>query len=503
MKLLSVWPLWSGTTPPERVFIVQWAGMYAKNFDETVTIDTIIKMTSPIIAIDKELCTGCGRCLEICPVEAIAGKPNTPHEVDTAVCILCGQCVQICSGYDAPDETFPTSRAERLEQRGMLPTVQEPLFAAHYRGDIHRVIEALQTPDMFTIVQCAPAVRVAIGEEFGMAYGSLTPGKLSAALHALGFDRVYDTNFAADVTIMEEGAELIKRIQENGTLPMFTSCCPGWVKYLEDQHDDLLEHLSSCKSPQQMAGTLFKTYGAKIDQIDPARIFSVAVMPCTCKKFECERPEMNASGYQDVDLVITTRELAQLIKHAGIDFPALSDEDFDNPLGCYTGAGNIFGTTGGVMEAALRSACEMLTGTPLPDLELEYVRGDEGIRKAAIVHEGVALKVAIVAGLQHIDSVLEQIRSGEADFHFLEVMCCPLGCVSGGGQPKVLLPNQCLEAHIGRKSGLYAHDRSLAVRKSHDNPQVKKLYQDFLGEPLGHEAHHLLHTDHSHNRSLV
>ncbi len=457
-------------------------------------------MTLPIVSIDKELCTGCGRCKTVCPVDAISGLPNSPHRVDTSRCILCGQCVQICSGYDSPLEEYATGREERLARRGMLPTTTEPLFAAHYRGDLFPLMTALNEKKTFTVVQCAPAVRVAVGEEFGLPYGTLTPGKLAAALRRLGFDRVYDTNFGADVTIMEEGAELIDRVKNNGKLPMFTSCCPGWVKFLEDRHSDLLEHLSSCKSPQQMAGSLFKTYGATIDGMDPATIYSVAVMPCTCKKFECERPEMHVDGCRDVDLVITTRELAQLIKHAGIDFLALPDEDFDNPLGCYSGAGNIFGTTGGVMEAALRSACELLTGKPLPSLDLDYVRGGEGIRKATIRHEGVELRVAIVAGLAHIDPILEDIRSGKADFHFLEVMCCPLGCVSGGGQPKVLLPDQMAEAQAQRRAGLYSHDKTLPTRKSHENPEIIKLYKDFLGKPLGHKPHHLLHTDHIKNQ---
>lgn len=451
-----------------------------------------------IIRIDQELCTGCGRCKDVCPVDAISGERHQPHTIDVAACILCGQCVQECSAYDSILDEFETTKEERLAQRGMLPSVKEPLFAAHYRGDAQRVFDALKS-DSYTMVQCAPAVRVAIGEEFGLPLGSLTPGKLAAALRRLGFDRVYDTNFAADLTIMEEGSELIQRVREGGTLPMFTSCCPGWVKYMEDAYPELVDHLSSCKSPMQMAGTMFKTYGARVDDVDPAKVFSVAIMPCTCKKFESERPEMQASGYRDVDVVLTTRELAQMLRHIGVDFTNLPSEDFDKPLGTYSGAGNIFGNTGGVMEAALRTGVELLTGQPLADTDLEYVRGEEGIRTATVECGATELKVAIVAGLENVVPILEDVKNGVAEYHFIEVMCCPQGCVSGGGQPKMMLPEHREKANLRRKAGLYAHDRKLEHRRSHENPDIKRLYEEFLGEPLGHESHHLLHTDHRRN----
>ena len=450
--------------------------------------------TAPIIQIDQELCTGCQRCVAICPVDAIEGGKGQPQTIQQDRCVACGQCVQICSGYASIFDEEITPREQKIAERGLFSSVKEPLFAAYNRGDALKVKAALADASLFTMVQCAPAVRVAIAEEFGLPLGSLSPGQMAAALRKLGFYKVYDTNFAADVTIMEEGSELIQRVTTAGILPMFTSCCPAWVKYVEQTYPELIPHLSSCKSPQQMAGALFKTYGVKADGLEAERVFSVSVMPCTCKKFECERPEMNDSGYRDVDVVITTRELAQLIKDAGIDFLQLSEEEFDKPLGTYTGAATIFGVTGGVMEAALRTGYELITKETIPELDIHFVRGGEGIRKASIKVGDLTLKVVVVSGLKNAKVVMEQIKAGKADFHFVEVMCCPVGCVSGGGQPKVLLPSDKPKAYANRAMNTYVHDTNLPLRKSHDNPNVQKLYETFLGEPLGHESHHLLHT---------
>ncbi|EGO64656.1 [FeFe] hydrogenase, group A [Acetonema longum] len=454
----------------------------------------------PFIHIDRELCTGCRRCVQVCPVDAIEGEKGQPHTISRERCIVCGQCVQICSAYASIFDEEIAPREQKLAERGLLPSVREPLFAAYNRGDAPRVKAALADPGLFKIVQCAPAVRVAIAEEFGLPLGSLTPGKMAAALKTAGFDRIYDTNFAADLTIMEESSELVQRLTQGGRMPMFTSCCPAWVKYVEDTYPELIPHLSSCKSPQQMAGALFKTFGAKLDEVEPARVYSLSVMPCTCKKFECERPEMAASGYHDVDAVLTTRELAQLLKDAGIDFDKLTEAEFDKPLGTYTGAGAIFGVTGGVMEAALRTAYEWVTGQSLPELDFTTVRGGEGVRKAAVKLGDLELKVVVVAGLKHVRELLEQVKAGKADFHFIEVMTCPVGCVSGGGQPKVLIPGDKPAAYAGRKGSIYNHDAALSLRKSHDNPEIQKLYEAFLGKPLGSESHHLLHTHYTSRR---
>lgn len=451
-------------------------------------------MTLEIIKIDPELCTGCRRCAEICPVDAIQGRQGEPQTIDLQRCVVCGQCVQKCSSYAPGFEEGVADRKTKLAERGMLSSVQEPLFAAYSIGHNQVVKDALVKQDLFKVVQCAPAVRVALGEDFGLPLGALTPGKMAAALRRLGFDKVYDTNFTADLTIMEEGSELIKRVTEKGVLPMFTSCCPAWVKFVEQTYPELIEHLSSCKSPQQMAGTLFKTYGAKINNVEPAKVFSVSVMPCTCKKFECQRPEMADSGYQDVDVVLTTRELGQLIKDAGIDFTGLPEEEFDAPLGTYTGAGTLFGVTGGVMEAALRTGYELITKQSIPNVDIDLVRGGEGVRKATVQVGDLELKVCVVAGLKNVVPVLEEIKSGKADFHFMEVMTCPVGCVSGGGQPKVLLETTKEIAYENRTAATYQHDTKLSLRKSHENPDIQKIYTEFLGEPLGQESHHLLHT---------
>jgi NADP-reducing hydrogenase subunit HndD len=452
------------------------------------------------IYIDKELCTGCRRCSQVCPVDAIEGRQGDPQTINTNLCVLCGQCIQICSAYASAFNENITPREQMLEERKMLPSVKEPLFAAYNEGKAPKVKAALADKELYKMVQCAPAVRVAIAEEFGMPLGSLSPGKLAAALRRVGFDAVYDTNFGADLTIMEEGNELINRVTGGGTLPMFTSCCPAWVKFVEQAYPELIPHLSSCKSPMQMSGALFKTYGSKVSGVDAKNIYSAAVMPCTCKSFESARPEMNSSGHRDVDAVITTRELAHMIKDAGIDFIDLPDEKFDNPLGMYSGAGNIFCSTGGVTEAALRTAYEIITKEPIPDLDLEYVRGDNGIRTATVKAGDVELKLAIVSGLKNAIPVLESIKAGKADFQFIEVMTCPGGCVNGGGQPKVLLPIDKKVAAACRTSSTYSHDANLKCRKSHENPQIKKIYKEFLGEPLGDKSHHLLHTKYTARR---
>ncbi|MDN5347418.1 MAG: NADP-reducing hydrogenase subunit HndD [Clostridia bacterium] len=429
---------------------------------------------------------------------------STPALVrDPQKCILCRRCVAVCEKVQGVKAIAPL---ERGFDTVIAPAFQEPLYevacvecgqctlvcpvGALYEKDYtNEVWAALADPDKFVVVQTAPATRVSIGQEFGLPPGSINTGQMVAALRRLGFDRVFDTDFAADLTIMEEGSEFIQRLTKGGVLPLLTSCSPGWIKFIEHFYPELLPNLSTCKSPQQMFGAVAKTFYAQKAGIDPAKMVVVSIMPCTAKKFECQRPEMRDSGYQDVDYVLTTRELARMIKEAGIDFTALPEEQYDDPLGESTGAAVIFGATGGVMEAALRTAYELITGKELPSLDFYEVRGLKGIKEAVVNIDGTQVRVAVAHSLGHARQLLERVKAGE-QYHFIEIMCCPGGCIGGGGQP---IPTNT-EIRAQRIAGIYNADKNMPVRKSHENPSIQALYREFLGHPLSEKSHHLLHT---------
>ncbi|MDR2349766.1 MAG: [FeFe] hydrogenase, group A [Deltaproteobacteria bacterium] len=435
-----------------------------------------VDTTSPSLVRDPNKCILCGRCVrfcsdkQTCAVYTFANRgfssivtPAFGKGLGEVACTLCGQCSTIC-----------------------------PVGAITVKDDTEKVLEAIDDPEKVTIVQTAPSVRVALGEMFGDAPGSIVNGKMVAGLKRLGFDRVLDTNFTADVTIMEEATEFLHRLEKNRDMPMITSCSPGWINFMEMFYPDLIQHHSSCKSPQQIFGALVKTYYAEKEGIDPAKIVSVSIMPCTAKKFECTRPEMNASGHQDVDIVLTTRELGKLFKSCGVSFNELKPQPYDPVMGIGTGAGTIFGNTGGVMEAALRTAYEVVTKKTLAAIEFTAIRGLGGLREAEIDLEGTKIKVAIAHGLGNARQVMENIKAGNPrKWHFIEVMACPGGCISGGGQPI----SHDMNYRSKRIAGLYDDDRHLALRKSHENPEVKLLYETFLKDgPGGHKSHELLHT---------
>jgi NADH-quinone oxidoreductase subunit G/NADP-reducing hydrogenase subunit HndD len=429
-----------------------------------------------VIVRDMAKCVKCGRCVEVCQEVQTVRAINTAHrsleyeittpydqELIEGPCVYCGQCTAVC-----------------------------PVGALYENDQTDKVWAAIDDAKRHVVVQTAPAVRVALGDEFGLPKGAITTGKMVTALKRLGFDKVFDTDFSADVTILEEGNELLHRLQNGGKLPMITSCSPGWINFAEVFYPDLVEHLSTCKSPQQMFGALAKTYYAQLAQIDPATVTSVSIMPCVAKKFEAQRPEMNSSGFQDVDVVLTTRELARMIKLAGLDFANLPESDFDRVMGDSTGAAVIFGTSGGVMEAALRTVYEVVTGETLGSLEFDSVRGHQGVKTVEVDLKGTKVKILVANGLANARQVMESIRDGKCDATFVEIMCCPGGCVGGGGQP---YGNNQIK--LMRKDGLYEADRQLPLRKSHENPEVTALYEKFLGKPLGEKSHHLLHTHYS------
>ena len=432
-----------------------------------------LDIASPAIERDPEKCILCGRCTRICHEMQSVGAidianrgfhsyvtPEFDHSLNTVACVYCGQCIVNC-----------------------------PVGALREKSNEKITWDAINDPGKVVVAQIAPAVRVALGEEFGMQLGSIVTGKAVAALRRMGVDYVFDTNFAADLTIIEEANELLKRLNNGGTIPMLTSCSPGWIKYIEHNYPNLLKNLSTCKSPHEMQGALIKSYWAQKMDIDEANIFVVSVMPCTAKKFEAQRPELG-DKYPDVDAVITTRELALMIKNAGIDFTRLHDEYFDDPLGESTGAAVIFGATGGVMEAALRTAYFTLTGEEMDNIDFQSVRGLTGIKEANVTINGTEIKVAAVNSLKNIKPIMESIRAGETPYHFVEVMACPGGCINGGGQP---LPSDPIKTEK-RMNAIYKIDSDMAKRCSHHNESVQKLYEDFLGEPNSERAHELLHT---------
>ncbi len=443
----------------------------------------------------------------------IASKPDysAAHMVrDNSKCILCRRCVAACAktqniGVIGPNERgFNTNIGSAFEM-GLGETscvscgqciAVCPVGAIYEKDYTDDVFAAIADPEKVVLVQTAPAVRSALGEEFGLPMGTDVQGKMAAALRRLGFDKVFDTNFSADLTIMEEANEFLDRVQNGGVLPMITSCSPGWVSYCEHYFPGMTENLSSCKSPQQMFGAIAKTYLAEKLGIAPEKIVMVSVMPCTAKKFEITRDDENAAGVPDVDIALTTRELARMIKRAGIKFTSLPEEEFDHPLGSGTGAAVIFGATGGVMEAALRTAVWKLTGEN-NDAPVDFtaVRGVQGIKEASYEVAGMTVKVAVASGLKNAHDLLEKVKNGEADYHFIEIMGCPGGCVNGGGQPQVPASVRNFEdVRAIRAKVLYDLDSSNTLRRSHENPDIQALYKEYLGEPGSHKAHKLLHT---------
>ena len=455
-----------------------------KQFDKEKTVYEGTKNTygiddkSPSIVRDPNKCILCRRCVSMCnKVQKIGAIGVTERGFNSCVstaghnslndvnCTFCGQCIEVC-----------------------------PTGALREKDSTQIVWDKINDKNTYVIVQTAPSVRVALGEEFGMPIGTNIEGKMVNALKQMGFDKVFDTNTGADFTIVEEGTEFIKRLQNNDNLPMITSCCPGWVKYIEMNYPENIGHLSSCKSPHEMFGALLKTYYAKKEGLDSSKIFVVSVMPCIAKKYERQREEMK----QDVDAVITTRELARMIKQAKIDFVNLEDVKFDDPMGEATGAAAIFGVTGGVMEAALRSVSEIVTGKPLDKIVFEQVRGESGIKRTEIEIGDKKVKVAVAHGLANAQTIMEEIKSGKADYQFVEIMACPGGCITGGGQPiKNAKIQEDVDVHKKRAEAMYSIDEKSVIRKSHENPVLKQIYKEFLGEPNGELAHKLLHTHYS------
>jgi iron-only hydrogenase group A len=442
-----------------------------------------IDISSASMERDPAKCILCGRCVRTCgEIQKIGAidftnrgfrcNVTTPYNkgLNVSDCILCGQCILVC-----------------------------PTAALREKSHSKEVMNAIGDKSKFTIAQIAPAVRATLGEEYNLPLGANVTGQIITGLKRLGFNKVFDTNFAADLTIIEEATELLSRVSNGGTLPMFTSCCPGWVKYIEQNRPELLSNISSCKSPHEMEGAILKTYYAKKMGLNPEDIYVVSIMPCTVKKYESDRPELTEQHLPDVNSVLTTRELVRLFKMAGIDFNELPEDEFDNPLGESTGAAAIFGTSGGVMEAALRTAYYKLSGKELDKLEMTDIRGNIGVKESSVIINGTTVNVAVVNGIGNVSAILDEIERGESNYHFIEVMACPGGCINGGGQPIHQKPEKIKK----RIQTLYEIDSNMKNRRSHENESVKKIYKEFLGEPNGNLAHEILHTTYVNRKKIL
>lgn len=440
-----------------------------------------IDLSSPSIIRDADKCILCGKCIKVCnQIQTVNAIDFTKRGFDSIVapvfncalgdsnCINCGQCIMAC-----------------------------PTGALTEKSAVEDVRRALNDPTKVVIAQTAPAIRVTIGEAMGMEPGEISTGRMVTGLKKLGFNQVFDTDFAADLTIMEEGSELVQRVTNNGVLPMMTSCSPGWIKFIEHFYPSLIPNLSTCKSPHQMLGAVIKTYWANKTGTDPNNIYVVSIMPCTAKKFESQRPEHQVDGLRDVDAVLTTRELAKLFKTSGINFSKLEESNFDSPLGLASGAGDIFAASGGVMEAALRTAYNLITGEELENIDFTTVRGLDGVKEATVNIKGMDVNIAVASSLGQARKLMDKVVSGQANYHFIEIMTCAGGCIAGGGQPL----NTDIEKVKARLQSIYAIDAHKELRKSHKNPDIQKLYEEFLGQPLGEKSHKLLHT-HYHQREL-
>jgi NADP-reducing hydrogenase subunit HndD len=459
-----------------------------------------VQVTEGFIRIDQELCTGCGNCIKTCPSEAISGERNKPHTINEERCVNCARCVQVCCAHDSIFQDYPTPRPERLKQRELPPSLQEPLFAAYDRSAISELKSALADPRRMVLVQCGPTVCSVLAEDFGLAPGTISPGRVAAALKKLGFNKAYSFAFPAAIAVIEQASEFVERLRTGRILPLINSSCPAAVKFIEQFHPELIHYLTSCKSPHQIAGMLLKTFVARKLKQDPARIYGVSIGPCTSRKFEASRSEMKSGDFRDIDAVLTTRELAYLIKDSGIDLLKLAEKEFDQELPQISGFENVYCAPGDIAEAVLRAGCKLLGQDSGESLNVNFAgTGTDGVRIASAQLDKFEVKAAAISGLQSALPFFEAMKTGKNEIAYMEILACPMGCVSGGGQPKVLLP-QDKEGVYAQRAKQTSEVDAKALSNVAQNPAVQQIYQNFFGKPCGDRSNRAIHTQYTERR---